>query len=405
MRLSRKKRIKNESYSKRLRERAEGFINKNPSAIKQVPPGDVKELIEDLQIHQVELEMQNEELRRAQLELEAARDKYSSLYDFAPVGYFTIDDKGIILEANLTLASMLGVERGLMIGKPFSRFVNRDDQDIYYLHRRKLFETQEPQVCEMRMVSKDGSQFWARMEAAVALDGEAQAVCRAALSDITERKQVEERLRASLREKEVLLQEIHHRVKNNLQVISSLLRLQSARIDDPHTLGVLTESRDRVRSMALVHEMLYQSENLAQVDFGAYVRNLTGYLIRAYRTSSTRVALRSDVQDVTLGIDLAVPCGLIINELVSNALKHGFPDGRKGEITVKMRADSSTITLMVSDDGVGLPDGLEWQRTDSLGLQLVVMLVEQLEGGIELESNAETVFRITFPRPAREEGV
>ncbi len=222
--------------------------------------------------------------------------------------------------------------------------------------------------------------------------------------DVTERRRVEEQIRISLREKETLLQEIHHRVKNNLQVISSLLRLQSARVNDPHTLGVLTESRDRVRSMALVHEMLYQSENLARVDFGAYVRNLTGYLIRAYRTSSTRVALRSDVQDVTLGIDLAVPCGLIINELVSNALKHGFPDGREGEITVKMRADPSTITLMVSDDGVGLPDGVAWQKADSLGLQLVVMLVEQLEGVIELDSSAGTVFRITFPRPVREEG-
>jgi PAS domain S-box-containing protein len=222
--------------------------------------------------------------------------------------------------------------------------------------------------------------------------------------DVTERRRVEEQIHVSLREKETLLQEIHHRVKNNLQVISSLLRLQSARVDDPHTLSVLTESRGRVRSMALVHEMLYQSENLARVDFGAYVRNLTGYLIRAYRTSSTRVALRSDVQDVTLGIDLAVPCGLVINELVSNALKHGFPGDREGEITIKMRADPDTITLVVSDDGVGLPNGLEWQRADSLGLQLVVMLVEQLEGVIELDSSAGTVFRITFPRPAHQEG-
>jgi PAS domain S-box-containing protein len=222
--------------------------------------------------------------------------------------------------------------------------------------------------------------------------------------DVTERRRVEEQIRMSLREKETLLQEIHHRVKNNLQVISSLLRLQSAQVDDPHTLSVLTESRGRVRSMALVHEMLYQSENLTRVDFGAYVRNLSGYLIRAYRTSSTTVALHSDVQDVTLGIDLAVPCGLIINELVSNALKHGFPGGREGEITIKMRADPSTITLVVSDDGVGLVDGLEWQRADSLGLQLVVMLVEQLEGVIELDSSAGTAFRITFPRPVRQGG-
>jgi PAS domain S-box-containing protein len=186
------KKNKNESYKNGLRERAEEFINKNPLAIKEIPPDDVKKLIEHLQVHQIELEMQNEELRRAQLELEEARDKYSDLYDFAPVGYFAISDKGVILEANLTGATMLGVERALMIGKPFSKFINRDDQDIYYHHQRELIETESKQTCELGIVKKDGSQFHAQMECIPVFDenGKLDQI-RAAMTDITVRKRAE----------------------------------------------------------------------------------------------------------------------------------------------------------------------------------------------------------------------
>jgi PAS domain S-box-containing protein len=177
-----------------LRQRAEEVLQQQPEELREMPPEDIQHLIHELQVHQIELEMQNEELRRIQRELELSRDRYSDLYDFAPVGYFTLSETGLILQANLTAATMLGVERGRLIKQPLSRFILSEDQDIYYLHRKQLFETREPQVCEMRMVRKDGSQFWAQIEAAMALDGEGQAVCRTAMSDITERKQAEERL-------------------------------------------------------------------------------------------------------------------------------------------------------------------------------------------------------------------
>ena len=178
----------------RLRERAEEFANKNPSAIKKMPPSDIRNLVEDLHIHQIEMEMQNEELRRSQLELQAARNKYSDLYDFAPVGYFTIGEKGTILEANVPGAAMLGVERGSLRGEAFSRFVTRDTQDIFYLHRKKLLETKSPRTCELKLKNKDNTEFHAQLDCLVVEDNEGHLNCFSAVSNINERKQMEEEL-------------------------------------------------------------------------------------------------------------------------------------------------------------------------------------------------------------------
>ena len=216
-------------------------------------------------------------------------------------------------------------------------------------------------------------------------------------AEITARKQAEEQIRASLREKEVLLKEIHHRVKNNLQVISSLLYLQSKKIKDKQTFEILQDSQNRVRSMALVHERLYQSKDLARVDFAEYARNLASYIFRSHGVNANVIKLKIKVDDVFLGIDMAVPCGLILNELVSNSLKHAFPGGREGEIRIELRSDDDgQFTLMVSDNGVGIPKDLDFRNTESLGLQLVDTLVNQLEGTIELDRSGGTAFEITF---------
>jgi two-component sensor histidine kinase len=225
--------------------------------------------------------------------------------------------------------------------------------------------------------------------------------------EIVERRRVEERLKASLAEKEILLKEVHHRVKNNLQVISSLLHLQSRQIQDPATLELFLESQHRVKSMALVHERLYQTEGLSGVDCAEYVRELVGYLVRSYSATSSQIKLNVDVDPGSLGIDMAIPCGLIINELVSNSLKHAFPDGREGEILVQFHlARDGHCILVIGDNGVGLPAGLDpgSQASGSLGLQLVNRLVDQLEGSIELDRSVGTVFKIVFACPAGEGG-
>ena len=222
--------------------------------------------------------------------------------------------------------------------------------------------------------------------------------------DITERVRAEEQIQASLREKEVLLQEIHHRVNNNLQVISSLLTLQSSLIQDPQLFQVFQDSQHRVRSMALVHEKLYQSSDLARIDVAEYVQSLVDYLLVAYGDRVRAITPRIQSADVSLGIDAAVPCGLIINELVSNALKHAFSlkeDKPAAEFRPEIRiglsaGDEGQLTLVVGDNGVGLPPDLDWQDSPSLGLQLVSILTRQLGGTIELDKSVGTTFRITF---------
>ena len=241
-------------------------------------------------------------------------------------------------------------------------------------------------------------------------DGEPVAVVGVA-RDITERKRAEDQIRRSLKEKEVLLKEIHHRVKNNLQVISSLLSLQSEYIQDPEMLKVFKESQFRVRSMALVHEKLYRSESLAEINLAEYIRELSTQLFRSFGLGKQGVQLAVEVAEGMLGIDLAIPCGIILNELITNALKYGFPDDRSGEVYVEMtREPSGHAVLVVGDTGVGMPQGLDVRTTDSLGLKLVTMLTEQLQGTLTLinggrrrGSPSGTEFVIRFPAPENPE--
>lgn len=221
-------------------------------------------------------------------------------------------------------------------------------------------------------------------------------------ANVSERRRAEEEIQTSLKEKDVLLREVHHRVKNNLQVISSMLNLQARYIKDKKALEMCRECQNRVRSIALVHEKSYQSKGLSRLDFSDHVRSLVSHLFRSYGVRSDRIALSIHVEDVDLGIDAAIPCGLIINELVSNSLKHAFPQG-KGEISVGLRQHGDRYILVVRDNGVGLPEGLDFPNTETLGLQIVNALTDQLGGSIELGSGAGTEFKVTFAAVNHEE--
>ena len=211
-------------------------------------------------------------------------------------------------------------------------------------------------------------------------------------------RESEERARASLTEKEVLLKEVHHRVKNNLQLISSLLNLQAAKSPDAPGVEMLHDSRNRVKAMALIHDKLYRSGDFANIDFGDYARGLVADLFHSYKTDPTAVSSHVDIDDVKLTVETAMPCGLIINELIANALEHGFPDGRSGEVRIQLHAvDDQTALLTVRDTGVGFPEELDFRQTESLGMQLVTTLTDQIGGAIELDRSGGTAFRIRFP--------
>ena len=218
--------------------------------------------------------------------------------------------------------------------------------------------------------------------------------------DITERKRAEEQINASLKEKEVLLKEIHHRVKNNMQIMASLLRLQSEGIKDKHLLDLFNESHNRIKSMALIHEDLYSGKDLARIDFDQYTRKLTGRLIKSLGVDPNRIITNVNIDNVFLGVDTAIPCGLIINELFTNSLKYAFPldklKDKKGGIRIDCHSNSTEHTLVFSDNGVGLPEDIDFHKTDTLGLELVRTLVNQLKGTIELNRNNGTEFKITF---------
>jgi two-component sensor histidine kinase len=218
--------------------------------------------------------------------------------------------------------------------------------------------------------------------------------------DITERKLAEEALRSSLKEKEVLLREIHHRVKNNLQAITSLLKLQSAKIKEKPYADILKESQYRIKSMAYVHEKLYQSGDFSKIDFKSYVKTLVNSLFRSYGVNPAKIALRVEVDEVSLELDSAIPCGLIINELVSNALKYAFPEDRKGEVRVALGSTKEDkFMLTVSDNGAGMPEHIDFRNTESLGLHLVTILAEdQLHGKVELNRIEGTKYCIKFKK-------
>ena len=240
--------------------------------------------------------------------------------------------------------------------------------------------------------------------------------------DITERNEAEKQIKNSLKEKEVLLQEIHHRVKNNMQIISSLLLLQSKYIKDEQDLELFNESRNQIKSMSLIHEKLYQSKDMVNIDFNDYIKDLANEMLKFYRVDVNKIALKIDVEDIYFSINIALPLGLVINELLSNCLKYAFPfdsaqgmpGGRKDEIRISMRKipdlglwiaggpkiqnpPSEIVELIVSDNGIGFPDNVDIRNIRSLGLQLVTDLVEdQLGGKVEINKNKGTEFRIRF---------
>jgi PAS domain S-box-containing protein len=221
--------------------------------------------------------------------------------------------------------------------------------------------------------------------------------------DISDRKQAEERIKASLQEKEVLLKEVHHRVKNNLYIISSLLKLQSKNFQDQKIINIFQDSQNRIGSMALIHEKLYQSQDLSSIDFSDYINNLARDILRSYGVNSHLVELEIHCVKIELSIDLAIPCGLIINELISNSLKYAFTVSRQGKISVSLdRNRENNYLLSVADDGVGFPKHLNFRKATSLGLRLVCNLTEQLDGEVELYTNNGTRFAITFPDRVKE---
>jgi PAS domain S-box-containing protein len=337
--------------------------------------------------------------KRAEMALKESEERFKKLADLLPQTVFEIDLEGNFLYANRHGFDSSGyTQDDLDKGLNALQLFTPEDRDRVLENIKRVLKGEKSGGNEYTVQRKDGSRFPVIVYSTPIIHGKKPVGLRGIIIDITKRKQTEENIKASLKEKEILLKEIHHRVKNNLQIICSLLDLQADFVEDEQALGIFNESKNRIRTMALVHEYLYQSQNLARIDFTEYIRNLASYLFRSYEVDPDAIQLRINVKDdISLSIDKAIPCGLILNELLSNSLKYAFPEGREGEITIDLRLKNDKHTLIVSDNGVGFPKDLDFRNTESLGLQLVVDLTEQIDGSIELRRNGGTKFLITFP--------
>ena len=336
------------------------------------------------------------EQKQAEAALRESEARFRALSECSPVGIFMADIEGFSTYTNPRCQAICGFSftEGLEYG--WLNFVHPEERQWvatnfsnYTINRRESF-------CEYRFLHKDGTIHWVQVRTAPLFLAENQLIgFVGTIEDITESKQAQEQLQSSLQEKEILLKEVHHRVKNNLQIIYSLLDLQSQQIQDSHTLEMFHASKNRIKSMALIHERLYQSENMARINFADYINTLANYLQQAYAIAPYQITLKLDLEPILLNIDTAIPCGLIINELVGNAFKHAFPENTKGTILIQLKSLNGRINLQIQDNGFSSCN-LSSSGQNTLGIKLVKILVKQLEGEIEIEQTQGTTFKIQF---------
>ena len=332
--------------------------------------------------------------------LRESEEKYRKLVDYTLVGKYIHQDR-IFMFCNKRFAEIFGYEGPAeIIGRNIQDFISPASRDkvAQEIEHRESGD-KEFSHYEFQGVRKDGSLIHVEVLGS-RIDYQGKPAIQGSILDVTERRKAEDRLQASLREKEILLQEIHHRVKNNMQVISSLLNLQSKHLSDPAAVEMFRECQHRIRTMALVHESLYKSSDFSKIEFGSYLRSLASHLLHFNEVDTRRIRLETALEEVYLDIQTAIPTGLIANELLSNAMKHAFPGKRSGTIELALRPlPDGSYLLSVRDDGIGFPEGIDFRKTESLGLQIVSSLIDQVDGRLEILRESGTEFRIVFQPP------
>ncbi len=364
-----------------------------------------------LRENETELHRANENLEKRVVERTAKlfveEEKFRNAFEFAPIGLALVAPDGRWLRVNRAICDILGYSEEELLAIDFQTITHPGDlgADLDNV-LRVLDGTLVSYQMEKRYFHKSGRVVVVLLSVSLVRDASgAPRFFVSQIQDIGSRKVAEERIAASLREKELLLKEIHHRVKNNLQIISSLLDLQSSCTADAAALELFRESRGRVRSMAMIHERLYRSPDLTRVNFRDYIGQLAEDLYRTYKISEGAIRLEVSVEIPPLAIDLAIPCGLLLNELISNCFKHAFGQTGSGRIRIELTRDPEGYTrLVVSDDGVGLAPHFDFPKAPSFGLQLVATLVEQLNGTVEIAPGPGAEFRIRFPSPPNPAG-
>jgi len=328
-------------------------------------------------------------------------ERFRQVVESAPNAMVMVNAAGLIEMVNAQTERLFLYDRKDLLGRAVEMLVpdrfRRNHPDLRGSFFNKPLSRPMGEGRDLYGLKKDGSEF--PIEIGLnPIETDEGTMVLSAIVDISDRKHKEEHIQRALKEKDVLLGEIHHRVKNNLQIVHSLLGLQSTNITDEVVVGMLRESQNRIRSMALIHQTLYESKDFARVDFRNFLESLVPTLISSYGMGSERVALDLRSLEVLLPINTAIPCGLIVNEIIANSLKHAFPNDRSGKISIDLaQRDPNSVRLSVSDDGVGIPESQNLEDATTLGLQLVTMLVDQLDGTLTIHRSNPTTFEICFP--------
>lgn len=334
-----------------------------------------------------------------QKELEEKEEKYKQLMHHAPSGIFEVEiPSARFLEVNDVICDATGYSRSELLEMTSLELLKEEGIKLFAERMEKVFRGETViENPEFEIVTKNGDTYWVTLNVRFISKNGVPVRASVVVHDITGRKETEEAMRAALLEKDVLLREVHHRVKNNMQVISSLLNLQSRTFRDQDFQKVFRDIQNRVNAMALTQELLYQSKSLAEISLEQYVNRLCSALTSSFSGMNKEIRILIDIKDISIGIDYAAPIGLVINELVSNAFKYAFPGRTKGVIVIKADLNDQGITLIIRDDGVGLPDDLDKIQNGKLGLSLVTSLVErQLKGAIEWFNNDGANIALTF---------
>jgi PAS domain S-box-containing protein len=329
-------------------------------------------------------------------------ERFRRVVESAPNAMVMINADGQIEMVNAQAERVFGYSREELLNQPVEMLVPKRFRQHHPDLRNSFFADPRSRPMgagrDLYGLRKDGSEFPVEIGLNPIETDEGPMVL-SAIVDISDRKQREESIQADLKEKDILLGEIHHRVKNNLQVIYSLLDMQSSKVSDETALHLLRESQNRIRSMSLIHQRLYESKDFGRVDFRSFLDTLVPNLVSSYSADPNRITLLIDAAEVSLPIHAAIPCGLIVNELISNALKHAFPGHRHGEIRIGLVSRENQVELSVSDNGAGVPEGLELANATTLGLQLVTLLADQLGAKITLQRANPTRFVLNLAVP------
>ncbi|HEY0196562.1 MAG TPA: histidine kinase dimerization/phosphoacceptor domain -containing protein [Methanobacterium sp.] len=327
--------------------------------------------------------------------LRESENKNNSLLQAIPDLMFIVTEDGTFVDYRTDRPDTPTIPPDKIIGKNISDIgLFNGDIEVALKKIKKALKTDTLQNFEVHFSLESGLKYY---EARIKKLNECEVLC--IVRDITEEKQAEDKLNKSLKEKDVLLKEIHHRVKNNLQIVSSLLSLQSRYINEPDSVEIFKESQSRIISMALIHEKLYQTGDLTRINLSEYTNELVSDLFQSYSVNTYLVKYEVESKNILLDINTAIPCGLIINELVTNSIKHAFPNNRSGEINIEFECQDDDFILKIGDNGVGFPENLDVGDVKTLGLQLVTSLTRQLDGTIELDRKGGTSFKIQFNEP------